>query len=64
MDLTDFINVTDSGIMHLAEAKSLTFLSLSGMKLTNVGISALKDLENLVELYLDEPQLRMPALFI
>ncbi|RIB23849.1 hypothetical protein C2G38_2170077 [Gigaspora rosea] len=59
MDLTGFINVTDSGIMHLAGAKSdlfyfcLIFLSLSGTKLTDVGMSALKDLENLVELYLD-----------
>ncbi|CAG8623934.1 19723_t:CDS:10, partial [Gigaspora margarita] len=53
MDLTGFINVTDSGIMHLSGAKSLTFLSLSGTKLTDVGMSALKDLENLVELYLD-----------
>ncbi|RIB11744.1 hypothetical protein C2G38_2202630 [Gigaspora rosea] len=54
MDLTGFINVTDSGIMHLAGAKRLsTFLSLSGTKLTDVGMSALKDLENLVELYLD-----------
>ncbi|RIB01616.1 hypothetical protein C2G38_2050739 [Gigaspora rosea] len=58
MDLTAFINVTDSGVMHLAEARviendlfyfSLTFLSLSGTKLTDVGMSALKDLENLVE---------------
>ncbi|RIB16397.1 hypothetical protein C2G38_2190076 [Gigaspora rosea] len=39
MDLTDFINVTNSGIMHLAGAKSLTFLSLSGTKLTDVGMS-------------------------
>ncbi|RIB03067.1 hypothetical protein C2G38_2226131 [Gigaspora rosea] len=62
MDLTGFINVTDSGIMHLAELRviesdlfyfSLTFLSLSGTKLTDVGMSALKDLENLIELYLD-----------
>ncbi|KAF0517374.1 RNI-like protein [Gigaspora margarita] len=42
MDLTGFINVTDSGIMHLSGAKSLTFLSLSGTKLTDVGMSALK----------------------
>ncbi|CAG8540281.1 1769_t:CDS:10, partial [Cetraspora pellucida] len=53
MDLTGFINVSDEGIMHLAEAKSLTFLSLSGTKLTDAGMSALKDLVNLVELYLD-----------
>ncbi|RIB02252.1 hypothetical protein C2G38_2255707 [Gigaspora rosea] len=39
--------------MHFAEAKSLTFLSLSDTKLTEVVMSALKDLENLVELYLD-----------
>ena len=66
MDLTGFINVTDSGVMHHAGARrlalmnefsfslifwviesdlfyfSLTFLSLSGMKLTDVGMSALK----------------------
>ncbi|CAG8581319.1 31497_t:CDS:10 [Racocetra persica] len=53
MDLTGFINVSDAGIMYLAEAKSLTFLSLSGTKLTDAGMVALKDLVNLVELYLD-----------
>ncbi|RIB13845.1 hypothetical protein C2G38_2196733 [Gigaspora rosea] len=42
MDLTAFINVTGSGVMHLAGAKSLTFLFLSGTKLTDIGISALK----------------------
>ncbi|RIB26631.1 hypothetical protein C2G38_2162844 [Gigaspora rosea] len=53
MDLTGFINVTDSGVMHFAGAKSLTFLFLSGTKLTGVKMFALKNLENLVELYLD-----------
>ncbi|RIB23848.1 hypothetical protein C2G38_2170072 [Gigaspora rosea] len=45
MDLT----VIESDLFYF----SLTFLSLSGTKLTDVGMSALKDLENLVELYLD-----------
>ncbi|RIB29081.1 hypothetical protein C2G38_2156323 [Gigaspora rosea] len=47
MNLTDFINITDLGIMHFAGAKSLTFLSLSGTKLTDVGMSALKGIPHL-----------------
>ncbi|RIA82813.1 hypothetical protein C1645_834773 [Glomus cerebriforme] len=53
LDLTNFINVTDVGILHIDAIKSLTYLSLSGTKLTDVGMTALKNLENLVELYLD-----------
>ncbi|CAI2193693.1 9238_t:CDS:10, partial [Funneliformis geosporum] len=53
LDLENFKNVTDAGVMHIGRIKSLTFLSLSGTKLTDVGMTALKDLENLAELYLD-----------
>ncbi|CAG8707725.1 13789_t:CDS:10, partial [Rhizophagus irregularis] len=53
LDLTNFINVTDVGILCIEAVKSLTYLSLSGTKLTDTGMTALKSLENLVELYLD-----------
>ncbi|KAF0517367.1 RNI-like protein [Gigaspora margarita] len=62
MDLTGFINVTDSGIMHLAGAKSLTFLSLSGTKLTDVGISALKGLRDLTHLSLNKTRIKNASL--
>ncbi|CAG8852532.1 4245_t:CDS:2, partial [Gigaspora margarita] len=40
------------------------FLSLFGTKLTDIGMSALKDLENLVELYLDRTLITSVVLFI
>ncbi|RIB09997.1 hypothetical protein C2G38_2251039 [Gigaspora rosea] len=62
MDLTGFINVTDSGVMHLAGARSLTFLSLSGMKLTDVGMSALKGLRDLTHLSLNKTRIKNSSL--
>ncbi|CAG8443511.1 12758_t:CDS:10 [Funneliformis caledonium] len=53
LNLENFKNVTDVGVMHIGRIKSLSFLSLSGTKLTDAGMTALKDLENLAELYLD-----------
>ncbi|RIB23850.1 hypothetical protein C2G38_2170081 [Gigaspora rosea] len=48
-DILQDFSVIESDLFY----SSLTFLSLSGTKLTDVGMSALKDLENLIELYLD-----------
>ncbi|RIB16831.1 hypothetical protein C2G38_2246781 [Gigaspora rosea] len=59
IDKDGFINITDSGIMHLAGAKSLTFLSLSDSQPLIficpliLSLYASVDLENFVELFLD-----------
>ncbi|RIB07873.1 hypothetical protein C2G38_2213174 [Gigaspora rosea] len=43
MDLTDFINVTDSEIMHLAEAKrKLKYLDVGYMHITDKGVKELR----------------------
>ncbi|RIB24393.1 hypothetical protein C2G38_2242047 [Gigaspora rosea] len=54
--------LTDSGVMHLAGAKSLTFLSLSGTKLTDVGMSALKGLRGLTHLSLNKTRIKDASL--
>ncbi|CEP16141.1 hypothetical protein [Parasitella parasitica] len=53
LDLTSFLNVTDDGAQHIADMKSLRYLSLDGTQLTDAGVELLSDLIELEKLYLD-----------
>ncbi|KAI8099485.1 uncharacterized protein BX664DRAFT_321371 [Halteromyces radiatus] len=52
--LNGFLQLTDTGLQHIAKMGQLRQVSLAGVKVTDTGIALLADLQDLEQLYLDQ----------